>query len=197
MKRIACIILILCLSGCAAPTPTDAPETPAPSPAPAAATAAPTPTATPTASPTPVPVAITLYLPDASGEGLVRVEGTIGEDTPVAIIDELVRREALPDVDYGRNLFFTVGDSFIKVKNRTRKPSVVARLDTSDAFLRALEAMSATQEQVVLQCIANTFIDHYDAEVCMITVSGDKLETYVHDYEKGIAFDQYARTRKD
>ena len=198
MKRIVriSILLLLCLGGCAAPADAQtAPVTPAPAEA-AVPTPAPTATAEPTPVPTTAPVPVVLYLPSEDKTHLYRAQGTMREDTPAAIIDELVRREALPDVDYGRNMYFTVGDSFVKVRNKVRAPRVVARLDLSDAFLRALEEMPAERERLTLQSIANTFITHYDAEVCMITIAGYKLETRVRDYEKGIEFDQYAKTRE-
>ena len=195
--RILFLFVLITACGCAAPdTPVLAPASPAPAET-ASPTAAPADTPSPSPSPSPAPVPVTLYLPDADGEHIRAVESTMAEDSPVGILDALVRCEALPDVDYGRNLYFTVGDSFIKIKNKVRVPRVVARLDVSDAFLRALEEMQRQQEERTLQCLANTFITRYDAEVFMLTIEGVKLETYVRDYEKGIVFDQYADSIKD
>ena len=192
------IILFLALfpAGCAAREALPLAENEAsPSPSPTAApTEAPTKAPTPMPSATPAPVSAKLYVPDAARNRLVCISGTIEEDSPLALLDALVSHGALPDVDYGRNLYFTVGDSFVKVKNKVRKPAVVARLDVGGAFLAALDGMTQHGEELALQSLANTFIDYYGAQTCMVTIEGVKLETDVRDYERGVAFDQYVQT---
>ena len=181
--------------GCGeANVPAGAMDTPSPT---AVFTPAPTPEPTPTPVPTPVPVALTAFVPDAYGQNLVRVATTIAEDTPLALIDELVRLGTLPDIDYGRTVYFEVSDSYVKIKGGKQAPRVVARLDVSDRFLSALLDLSKREEQLCLQGLANTFITHYNAETFMLTVNGVKLVTNVRDYESGLSFDQYAKTARE
>lgn len=189
-------IAIFC-GGCGpAETPVITAETPAPTAAPTQEPAV-TPTIAPTPEPTPVPVEAVAFVPDAFGERLVRVETTIAEDEPLALIDELVRLGTLPDIDYGRAPYFEVSDSYVKLKGGKQDPRVVARLDVSGRFLDALEDMSRQEELVCMQGFANTFITYYGAETFMLTVNGDKLETSVRDYESGLTFDQYVKTARE
>lgn len=174
-------------------------QTSAPSPAATLATThaptpAPTPEPTPTAEPTRKPVALTAFRPDRFGKGLERVETVLAEDTPMAILDELVRLEAIPDVDYGRSVYFEAGDGYVKKKNGEQMARVVARMDVSSRLQGALADMTEKQEALFLQALANTFLTHYGVEVFLLTLDGVKLETSTRDYERGFTFDQYAKT---
>lgn len=195
LMGLALMCLALACFGCGSAAPQASPTpavtaTPSPSPVPT-----PTPSPVPTPAPTPRPIPFTAFLPDPYGQRLTRVESVLPEDSPLALIDELVRLGLLPDIDYGRTVYFEVGDSYIKNRGGARLARVVARLDVSDRFSSALSDMSKSAEVLCLQGLANTFLTYYNAESFMLTVNGVKLVTKVRDYESGITFDQYAKTR--
>lgn len=203
----AWLALLLCLAGCtgcrsvpkaeqAAATQPPAAQSPQPAPEmPASAPETPEPTESP--APADAQIPLVAFVPDFLHETLVRTETTIPQDTPGAILEELIRLEAVPDIDFGRNVYFEVGDSFVKEKGGKQKESHVARLDVSGRLLDALTEGTASEENLFLQAMANTFLVHYGAEVFMLTTDGDKLETGRRDYERGFSMDQYAKTVSD
>jgi len=189
-RALACLLAAAALFGCAA-TPTEQPvSTTAP-----AGTASPAPS--PISIPEPTPTAaetveVTLYVPDADRTGLM-AERAQAEDSPRGLLGALVDAGALPDVDFGRNITFSVGDEAVTIGGETADARVV-RLDLSDAFGQAVVLAGAPDGDLMVQSLVNTFLTRYEADALILTIEGTVLQTMRRSYESAIVFDAYAET---
>lgn len=153
--------------------------------------AAPSPSATPTE--TPALIDVTLYLPD-EGAGLIATPGQ-AEDSPWGLLSALVAADALPDVDYGRNITFSVGQEDLAYDGETLS-GVFVHLDLSDAFAQAIKASDAAAQRLMLQSLVNTFLARYGANGLLLSIEGTDLQTINGRYNRPIGFDELAQTRQ-
>ncbi len=192
MRRITILAsaLLGALALCAcAPAPV-AEKTPQPS------TVASTPSREPSAPPiaTPSLIDVVLYLPDASGAGLVATPAKV-EDSPLGLITALVEAGALPNVDYGRNPTLSVADETLAFDG-VETSGVFVHLDVADAFASAVKQSDANTERLILQSLANTLITRYQADGLVLSIAGTDLETLRARYNHPIGFDELAQTRQ-
>jgi len=194
MRRAVAVVLALltALTLCAcAPAPAIV-ETPAPVAAASTSVPSPVPSESPTA--TPVFIDVVLYLPDETGAGLVATPAT-AEDSPQGLIAALVAAGALPDVDYGRNTTFSIGEETLVIDGKETS-GVFVHLDVSDAFAQAVKQGEAAAERLTLQSLVNTFLQHYKADGLLLSIAGTDLETLHERYNRPITFDELAQTRQ-
>lgn len=185
MKRlITALVAMLLLCGC---NPVLAPNEALPTPT---ATAAPTPVLTDTPAPTAPPVTVVLYVPSADRTGLVPLEAEMLQDKPRQLIEALVAAGALPNVDYGHNIGFSCGADTVRIRG-DKVALTAVRLDVADAFAAAVRAMRPMEARLTLQSLADTFLNHYQAEAFVLTVEGTDLETMYEAYGDGIVWDQW------
>ena len=194
MRRItilaSALLGALALSACApapvaekTPQPSAVASTPSPSPEPSAPLTA-----------TPSLIDVVLYLPDASGAGLVATPAKV-EDSPLGLIAALVEAGALPNVDYGQNLTLTVASETL-VFDGEETSGVFVHLDVADAFAEAVKQSDVNTERLILQSLANTLITRYQADGLILSIAGTDLETLRARYDHPIRFDELAQTRQ-
>jgi len=194
MRRITilafALVGALALGACA-PTPA-----PLATPAPSAVASTPTPSPAPSASPTETPelIDVVLYLPDATGAGLIATPAK-AEDSPEGLLYALVAAGALPDVDYGQHITLSVADETLTFDG-VETSGVFVHLDVSDAFASAVKQSDATHERLILQSLANTMITRYQADGLILSIAGTDLETLRERYNRPIGFDELAQTRQ-
>ncbi len=131
-------------------------------------------------------------MPDESGTGLVSVQ-TLAEDSVQGLLSALVAAGALPDVDYGRNIAFSVAQEELTFEDETFS-GVLVRLDLSDAFALSVKATDTAHQQLILQSLVNTFLVRYQADGFLLSIAGTELETIGGHYDRPIAFDELAQT---
>ena len=136
---------------------------------------------------------VTLYLPDEFG-GLVATPAQAA-DSPRGLIVALVSAGALPDVDYGRNITFSVGQEDLVYDDGTLS-GVFVHLDLSDAFGQSIKASDEAAQRRTLQSLVNTFLTRYNAEGLLLSIEGTDLQTMNRRYDRPILFDQLAQTRE-
>jgi hypothetical protein len=169
------------------PAVTDTPVLVQPTPS-----ASPAPVETPEA--TPAPIDVTLYLPDETGDALIATQAKAA-DTPRGLLAALVSAGALPDVDYGRNITFSVVQENLVYEDETLN-GVFVHLDLSDAFRQALKAKDEATQRLMLQSLVNTFLTRYNADGLLLSIEGTDLQTMSRSYDRPISFDQLAQTRE-
>ena len=147
-----------------------------------------------TAPATPALAELVLYLPDKTGVGLVATVAQ-GEDSPQGLLSALVAADALPGVDYGKNITCTVADEVLEYADITLI-GLFVHLDLSDAFAMAVKAADANGERLMLQSLVNTFLTRYRADGLLLSIAGTDLETVNGRYDRPIRFDQFAQTRQ-
>lgn len=188
-----CLVFMIGLCGCGVLTSAEAVITPEPITF-ATEAPSPTPVATPSPSPSPTPVSavVTLYVPSADFSRLSTVSAT-AVDSPRGLLNALVDAGALPSVDFGLIVSMTVEDDTVLIGGeRTQKRAV--RLDLAYAFGQALLSAGSAKEVAYLQCLANTFLDRYEAEAFVLTIEGAVPETGRAKYENAITFDELVKT---
>jgi hypothetical protein len=170
-------------------------QKPAAADMPTAAQLTPSPTHAPveTLEQTPVLINVTLYLPDESG-GLVATPAQAA-DSPRGLIAALVSAGALPDVNYGRNITFSVGQEDLIYADGTLS-GVFVHLDLSDAFAQSIKASDAADQRIMLQSLVNTFLTRYGAEGLLLSIEGTDLQTMDRRYDRPLLFDQLAQTHE-
>ena len=166
------------------------------SPAPSADVSIPSPSPEPSAPPTATPslIDVVLYLPDASGEGLVATPAK-AEDSPEGILAALVAAGALPDVDFGQHITLSVAEETLTYDG-TDIHGVFVHLDVADAFASAVKQSDAAHERLILQSLANTLIMRYQADGLILSIAGTDLETLRERYNRPIGFDELAQTQQ-
>lgn len=194
MRRITYLVFALvgALALCAcAPVPA-----PAASPAPSADVSTPSPSPEPSAPPTATPnlIDVVLYLPDASGAGLVATPAK-AEDSPEGILAALVAAGALPDVDFGQHITLSIAEETLTFDG-VETSGVFVHLDVADAFASAVKQSDAAHERLMLQSLANTLITRYQADGLILSIAGTDLETLRERYNRPIGFDELAQTRQ-
>ncbi|MEG1756594.1 MAG: GerMN domain-containing protein [Clostridia bacterium] len=187
MKRILAVALLgmMILSACGCKG-NDTPNA-----APTQTSAATMPSVMPTA------VQVTLYVPSSEKDGIVPLAYTIAEDSPKALLQALIDVDVLPDIDYGRNLYFEVGEDTVKIQEENTQCRVV-RADLSQAFGTAVcNAKNVTAEKLMIQSLVDTFLSYYRADAFALTIEGTKLETKSREnYECGMVMDQFVKIIK-
>ncbi len=131
---------------------------------------------------------VTLYLPE---DGELRASAARIEDDPRALVTALTEAGALPEAEWSY-LYCESRSEDYALAGETCARAVV-HLDIADALGGALRQMD--DERASVQALANTFLDYYGAEIFVLTVEGVNLQTLRVNYDHGITFDEYARTR--
>lgn len=121
----------------------------------------------------------------------------IMEDTPQALLGALIEVGALPDVDYGRNMYFEIGEDTVKIKGEKENCKVV-RADFSQEFGNAIKnAKNKMTEKLMMQSLVDTFLAYYDADAFALTIEGSTLETKSKaNYEHGMVVNQFVKILK-
>ena len=116
----------------------------------------------------------------------------------MGLINGLVEAGVLPDVDYGKNLYFCCEASQVRARTPKKKyrslELMTIRMDISDAFAVALRKTNRQKERVIMQCFANTFLDYYGAEAFRLTVYGADVEACGDFYDYALLKDTMAKT---
>lgn len=125
-------------------------------------------------TPTPTVTQAVVYASDQDAERLVAHTVSI-QDTPQALVDELIALSALPEGT--QVLSFTCGDT--DEAGRT-----LGRLDLSEEFGTAADSTGTSGELMLLSSLTNTFCLHYDLSLLAVTVEGQVLETGHNRYDQ-------------
>ncbi len=123
----------------------------------------------------------TIFYSDDQAERFLETEVEIPEDAILsqALLKELIKQGVLSD---GTAL------NAVEVIDGSMK------LDFSDEFATAVQAMGTSGEYMILGSVVNTFLEAYDANEVMITVNGNYLETghNIYDWPQKVYSDNVA-----
>ena len=113
---------------------------------------------------------VTLYLPNETADGFL-TSSMILEDTPEAIIAQLVADQALPEG--------------VTVKSFDQKKGI---LDLSKEYTDGLQNTGTAGELLLIGCVVNTFLEHYGMKELLLYADGEIIETGHNTYDEAIRF---------
>ena len=113
---------------------------------------------------------VTLYLPNETADGFL-TSSMILEDTPEAIIAQLVAEQALPEG--------------VTVKSFDQKKGI---LDLSKEYTDGLQNTGTAGELLLIGCVVNTFLEHYGMKELLLYADGEIIETGHNTYDEAIRF---------
>lgn len=151
--------------------------------------------------PTAESVPVTLY---AMGEeGYLEARSVpIAGASPLLILRALADAGTIPNVGFD-DAFFEVSEGTVAVRGGKIFTRAV-RCELPPAFRDVLKKLKTSEQRIALQCLADTFIDCYNAGAFVLTFHGAELKRAHHvDYENAFLYKQhtivkglYAETRE-
>jgi len=165
---ISLILILLVLSGCAAPPAATAPPTVTQS---QSSTQLPSePTQPPTEAPT---LCYTLYLPHGSGESFVTQTVWVHQIHADGVLEQLQQARLLPETVI-INAFGAEGQQL--------------NIDFNTAFGDILNSVGTSGERMIVGSVVNTFLNAFQADSVFLTVEGETLESGHVIYDFPITF---------
>lgn len=126
----------------------------------------------------PQKAAATIYCINEQKDGLTQKQIEVGELSAQGLIDALSSAGVL--------------SSSITVHNFQKSVSTGAestiRLDLSIEFSQYIADKSATEEDLIMGCVANTFLSNYGADRIFITVEDQIIKTDHFEYTQELSF---------
>lgn len=121
---------------------------------------------------------VLLYLPDENAEYLVPVVDKC-ERTPEGIIEELVKRGALPEETELNYFILKDNGQYISLDDEVAEMSdkLTAEIDLSDHFMDGIQHTGTAGEAMMMGCIVNTMIDNFHLQSIMVSANDEVIET--------------------
>ncbi len=124
---------------------------------------------------------LTIYYPDADNETILAEINTFEQNTKLTeteVLEILTEYEVInPDIAFNSSY-----------ESQTEDNIYIMTLDLSDSFTDYLNSLEEDTQSLVMQCIANTFIDYYHMDELIVTVDGESLVTDYADYTKALLY---------